>query len=99
MTTFFADLRVSRNSDQQYWTVSIEVPAPDLQTAVQLSLAFKAGLSIHPEFESAMEESVYSGKRRNVRYLTMREAARLLKHFFNKDGLALAEFVDTGRVL
>ena len=80
MTTFFCDLRVYRNSDQHYSTVSIEVPAPDLVTAVNIVLAFKAGLAVHPNFEMASEESIYGVKRRGPTYLTMREAAKQLQH-------------------
>ena len=99
MTTFFCDLRVARNTDQNYWTVSVEVPAPDLQSAVQMLMAYKAGLSIHPNYDSAGEESVYNSKRRGVRYLTMREGSKLLQHFMNADERALAEFVETGRII
>lgn len=81
MTTFFADLRVSRNSDQQYWTVSVEVPAADLETAVRMLMAYKAGLSANPNYDSAGEEAIYSSKRRGGSYLTLREAAVLLKDF------------------
>ncbi len=76
MTTFFADLRIYRQSDQHYNTYSVEVPAPDLVTAVQQLLAFKAGLAVHPNFETASEESLYGTKRRGVTYLTMRETAQ-----------------------
>ncbi len=79
MTTFFADLRVYRNSDQHYSTISVEVPAPDLVTAVQQLLAFKSGLAVHPNFEMAMEESLYGARRRTATYLTMREAAKQLQ--------------------
>jgi len=91
MTTFFADLRVSRNSDQNYWTVAVEVPAPDLQQAVQMLMAFKAGLSVNPNYDSAGEEAIYSSKRRATNYLTMRESAQLLKDFMN--GYDMAKYV------
>jgi len=99
VTTFFCDLRVARNTDQNYWTVSIEVPAPDLPSAVQMTMAYKAGLSIHPNFDSAGEESIYNSRKRNIKYITMREGAKLLKHFMNADRMALQEFQETGRIL
>lgn len=80
MTTFFSDLRVSRNSDEHYIIVSVEVPAPDLPAAVHMLMAFKAGLAANPNFGRANEESVYGVKRRGVTYLTMREAAMQLKN-------------------
>lgn len=79
MTTFYCDLRVYRNSDQHYRIVSIEVPAPDLVQAVQSVLSFKAGLAVHPNYETSSEESIYSIKRRGVDYQTMREAAKFLQ--------------------
>lgn len=79
MTTFFADLRVYANPKHEETTVSVEVAAPDLNQALQMLMAFKAGLSAHPGFDTAMEESLAANKTRGRQYLTMREAATLLR--------------------
>ena len=80
MTTFFADLRVYANPKHEETFVSVEVPAPDLQQALALLMAFKAGLSAHPGFDTAMEESLAAKPTRGRNYLTMREAAQHLRN-------------------
>jgi hypothetical protein len=79
MTTFFADLRVYANPKHEDTTVSVEVPAADLPQALAILMAFKAGLSAHPDFDTAMEESLAASKTRGRQYLTMREAASFLR--------------------
>lgn len=81
MTTFYCDLRVSRQTDDHYYTISVEVPAPDLPAAVQMLLAFKAGMAVHGNFGHASEESLYSMRRRMAEYWTLREAAQKLSIF------------------
>lgn len=79
MTIFFADLRVYSSPKHEAETLCVEVPAQDLSQALALLMAFKAGLSVHPGFDTAMEESLASSRRRGATYLTMREAATHLR--------------------
>ena len=80
MTCFFADLRIFVNPRHEAQTISVEVPAADIQTAVHMLMAWKAGLSANPRFDTAMEESLSATKRRGVNYLTLREAANHLRN-------------------
>lgn len=83
MTTFYADIRVYANPKHEAETLCVEVPAQDLTQALAMLMAFKAGLSVHPGFDAAMEESLASSRRRGANYLTMREAAtHLREHVF-----------------
>lgn len=79
MTTFFADLRVYANPKHEETTVSVEIAADDIHQALGMLMAFKAGLSAHPGFDTAMEESLAASKTRGRQYLTMREAASFLR--------------------
>lgn len=75
MTTFFADVRVYRLPDHHYAIVSVEFGADSLVDGVRVLQAWQAGLRVHPNFDSGMEESIYGTKRRNVDYYTLREAS------------------------
>lgn len=86
MTTFFADLRIYANPKHEQTTVSIEVAAADLSQALACLMAFKAGLSAHPGFDTAMEESLAAKPTRGRQYLTMREAAQFLRTNVFGDG-------------
>jgi hypothetical protein len=80
MTTFFAEVRIFVNPKHEAETLCVEVPAPDLQQALALLMAWKAGLAANPRFDTAMEESLSAAKRRGASYLTMREAAAHLRN-------------------
>jgi hypothetical protein len=80
MTTFFADVRIIATGTADPATLSVEVPSCDMQTAVQTLMAWKAGLSANPRFDTAMEESLTAVKVRGRQYLTLREAATHLRN-------------------
>lgn len=83
MTLFYADLRIYRQPDLHYLTVSVEVPAADMAAALALLQAWNAGLAVHSRIDTLNEESIYSSRRRNVEYLTFREAAIRLRPFLD----------------
>lgn len=85
MTTIYADVRVYRFPDHNYWTLSIEVPAVDLAGAVLMLNAWSAGLHIESQLDTVHIESLTTSKRRGVEYHTLREAAVHLRnnHFTN----------------
>ena len=80
MTTFYADIRLYTNPKHEPVDLSVEVGAPDMQTAVSILMAWKAGLSAHPRFDTAMEESVAASRTRGRTYVTLREAAAHLRN-------------------
>lgn len=80
--SFFADVRVYRRPDHHYEIVNVEVPAPDLPTALSVLQAWIAGLASNPAFDTAFEESLYATKRRGSEYMTLREAAQRLQNHF-----------------
>jgi hypothetical protein len=80
MTTFFADVRIFTSPKHEATTISVEVPAADLHSAVQMLMAWKAGLTASPRFDTAMEESLSASRTRGRNYLTLREAAQHLRN-------------------
>lgn len=80
MTTFYAEVRIYANPKHEPADLSIEVPAADIQTALAVLMAWKAGLAVHPRFDTAMEESLAASKTRGRQYLTLREAAAFLRN-------------------
>lgn len=80
MTTFFADVRIYKSPKHEPEILSVEVPALDMQAAVHMLMAWKAGLSVHPRFDTAMEESLQATKLRGRNYLTLREASLHLRN-------------------
>ncbi len=84
MTVFFADVRIYRLPDHHFETLSVEVPADDLQMAARILQAWQAGLRVHPAFDAGMEESLYSTRRRGATYHTLREgSAFILMNLFD----------------
>jgi len=82
MTTFYADVRIYHSRTDEPTTISIELPAPDMAQALQVVGAFKAGLSANPKFDRGTEESITEKPRRGTKYITLREAAQVLKNTF-----------------
>lgn len=82
MTLFFADVRIFVSPKHEAETISIEVPAPDINTAVAMLMAWKAGLAVHPRFDTAMEESLSAKPTRSREYRTMREASLFIRNRF-----------------
>lgn len=80
MTCFFAEIRIFVNPKHEAETLAVEVPAQDISQALGMLMAWKAGLSANPRFDTAMEESLSAAKRRGVSYLTLREAATHLRN-------------------
>lgn len=83
MTTFYADLRVYtalRLSRDEPAAVSVEIPARDIEQALALLMAWKAGLSVSAKYDTAMEESLAAKPTRGRTYLTLREASQHLRN-------------------
>ena len=80
MTTFYADINIYVNPKHEATSISVEIPADDLHHALQVLMAWKAGLSANPRFDTAMEESLAASRTRGRNYLTLREAAAHLRN-------------------
>lgn len=75
MTTFYAEVRIFTHPKHETDSLSIEIPAPDIGQALSILMAWKAGLSAHFRFDTAMEESLSAKPTRGRTYLTLREAS------------------------
>lgn len=80
MTTFFADITINRPSAKDPVSITVEIPACDMSTAVQTLGAWKAGLAVSPRFDGATEEAISAKQRRGTRPMTMLEASRFLRN-------------------
>ena len=64
MTTFYADINLFVHPKHEATSSSVEIPADDLHHALQVLMAWKAGRSASPRFDTAMEESLAASRTR-----------------------------------